>query len=108
MAYWTAKSVPELAGLERKEQGRLFRQCLKEGKKRMGAKYWKLTGLAVLLSAVLAFMLFFFGFFSGGFLGGALLGGMIGALFVFIVQTPTIDVGREWLREQGYPKSENQ
>lgn len=32
MAYWTAKSVPELAGLERKEQGRLFRQCLKEGK----------------------------------------------------------------------------
>ncbi|SPY73596.1 Uncharacterised protein [Providencia alcalifaciens] len=74
----------------------------------MGAKYWKLTGLAVLLSAVLAFMLFFFGFFSGGFLGGALLGAMIGALFVFIVQTPTIDVGREWLREQGYPKPENE
>ncbi|BBG59327.1 MULTISPECIES: hypothetical protein [Providencia] len=107
MAYWTAGSVPELKGLDRKTQGQLFRQCLKEGKKRMGAKYWKLNGLVLLLSCVLAFVLYQLNFFSGGFLGGAIIGGLIGLMFVFIVQTPTIDLGREWLREQGYPKQEN-
>lgn len=25
-----------------------------------------------------------------------------------LYKTPTIDIGREWLREQGYPKLENQ
>lgn len=104
MAYWTAGSVPELKGLESKEQKRLFKQCLKEGKHRLGAKYWYLNGFVLLLCIALGFALFTYEFYIGGFLGGMLIGAGIGLLFVFIVQTSTIDAGRVWLQEQGYPR----
>ncbi|EPL9571248.1 hypothetical protein MMK73_003351 [Providencia rettgeri] len=106
MAYWKAGSVPELKGLESKEQKQLFKQCLKEGKTRLGARYWYLNGLVILLCIALGFLLFAFELYIGGFLGGMIIGGGIGLLFVFIVQTPTVEAGRAWLQEQGYPKAE--
>lgn len=100
MIYWTPNSVPELKGLDKSEQKRLFKECGKEGRKRMGTQFWILFALYLLLVVVI-FLLWPL----GGIIGGLLLGLIIGFAAVLVLQTPMINAGRAWLREQGYPKA---
>lgn len=99
MIYWTVDSVPELKGMEKAEQKRLFKEMFKEGRTRLGKEFWiRVAGLLAIAVALAVFWPL------GGLIGGLLLGGGVGLIAVILVQTPSIDKGREWLREQGYPK----
>lgn len=99
MIYMSPDNVPELKGLDKQEQKRLFKECSKEGRKRMGSAFWVRLAIFIAVTAVLVYI-----FPMGGLIGGLMLGVSIGVLAVFIVQTPMIDAGRPWLQEQGYPK----
>jgi len=87
MIYWAVDSVPELKGMGKTEQKRLFKEMFKESRTRLGKEFW--IRVAVLLVIAVALAVFW----------------PIGALIaVILVQIPSVDKGREWLREQGYPK----
>lgn len=113
MIYWTMNSVPELKGLERREKAQLFRQAFKEGRSRLGGK--QLAIRAAIYVAIIWFVFFVLWsriqmLFAGPGLIGllimcAVIGGLVAVPAIFLIQTPIIDKGREWLREQGYPKS---
>jgi hypothetical protein len=99
MIYWTLNSVPELKGIEKTEQKRLFKEMFKEGRRRLGNEFWIRVAGLLAIAVALGFL-----WPLGGLIGGFLLGGGIGLIAVILVQTPSIEKGREWLREQGYPK----
>lgn len=109
MIYWTVNSVPELKGLEKSEQIKLFKHMQKEGKNRLG-----MPQIIFRIAIYLAIVGFAFKFwptmlFAGeGYLPLLIMCAIIGALValpaILLIQTPIIDKGREWLREQGYPK----
>lgn len=104
MIYWTANSVPELRGLEKAEQKQLFAAMQKEGARRMGKSALWTRGLLALVLIFAIFFIFTEVIVLGGFLGGMVLGASIGLVAALLIQTPIIDKGREWLREQGHPK----
>lgn len=111
MIYWTMNSVPELAGLDKTDKKKVFKQAYKEGRSRMGAKELAIRMVAYIALIALAFGFLspsFFALSGGSIVGLALLGGILGALIalpaILMIQTPIIEKGREWLREQGYPK----
>ncbi len=92
--YWSANAVPELQGLDRKEQMKRFKEINKHGRKHIGVMPWiylTITGLIVAVGAVLL------GF--GGVLMGAIVGGCIGFAVVVFIQSPSIEHGRSWYRE---------
>ncbi|MCD1127574.1 hypothetical protein LPW36_16510 [Jinshanibacter sp. LJY008] len=97
--YWAVDNVPELKGLDKQEQKRLFKECNKEGRKRIGSAFWIRLVIAIVLSAVVALFLPL-----GGAIGGAMIGVFVAFLFIVLVQSPAIEAGRVWLQEQGYPK----
>lgn len=110
--YWSMNSVPELDGITDKKQKRqLFGQMQREGARRLG-KNTMMARFAIAASALLVFIIVVLlgqSHVSGlGFLPILLLcgvmGAMVGAIPVLIIQTPVIEKGREWLREQGYPR----
>ena len=108
--YWTMNSVPELTGLDKAEKKRLFKEVYKVGRQRLGIKQVLLrsfVALAIGIAVIYALdpIKYLGTGFIDGLLGGAIIGGLIGMLFVVLVQGPAIDKGREWLREQGYPKN---
>jgi hypothetical protein len=81
----------------------------KEGRSRLGGKQLAIRALCFIVSVALVFQFWPQILFPGaGYLGTILLGGLIGMLValpaIMLIQTPIIDKGREWLREQGYPK----
>ena len=111
--YWNANSVDELKGLPKAVQRKLFRLTLSEGRKRFG--------MAKFVMMVVIFVLPFLAQYFIGLMDAAqhkpvtstslvqmlcygLFGAAWGALFYSLVQHPIINKGREWLREQGYPK----
>ncbi len=101
--YLSPNSVPELEGLDDAEKKRLYLATLKEGRRRLGGfagmtrKFWWLILLAV-----------FAAFFSRTYLPpGGMRGVVMGVVVVVIAMfliSAGIEAGREWLREQGYPK----
>ncbi|MBK5142312.1 hypothetical protein I2494_01005 [Budviciaceae bacterium BWR-B9] len=97
--YWSADNVPELKGLDKQEQKRLFEECNKEGRKRIGSAFWIRLIIVIVASAIIAAFLPL-----GGAIGGAIIGVFVGFLLVTFVQSPAIEAGRLWLQEQGYPK----
>ncbi|TDR32039.1 YtxH domain-containing protein [Hydromonas duriensis] len=101
--YWTANQIPELTGLDRATQKDLMRRTVQEGRKRLPKNFVMVRVLALLAIALILFAIF--GQILKGFLGGAIVGGLIGLAFAALIQTPCIDKGREWLREQGHPKN---
>lgn len=107
--YWTMSSVPELNGLDKPAKVKLFKEMYKEGRRKMGMKQFLLRFMASLIIVAIGIKLFPESLFAnGGFIGlfiiGGIVGGLVGLIFVILVQSPIIDNGREWLREQGYPK----
>lgn len=96
--YWSMNSVPELDGLERKEKAKRYREMFKYGRKQLGIMpfvYMVIVGLVV---GVLTVLLDF-----GAIARGALIGGAIGAVSIFVLQSPAIEHGRAWYREQYGP-----
>ena len=92
--YWSANAVPELQGLERKEQMKRFKEINKEGRKHIGAMPWIyliITALIVTVGAVLLGLT--------GVLMGAVVGGCMGFAVVVFIQSPSIEHGRVWYRE---------
>lgn len=101
--YWSPKSIPELTGLDAATQKNLMRQAVQEGRSRLGKKFVLTRALMIGIGGML--LLILLSNVLQGFLGGAVVGGLIGLAIAAFLQTPCIDAGREWLREQGYPKS---
>jgi len=93
--YWTMNSVPELQGLDKAEKRRVFKEMQKHGRKKMGVMPWVWFGLTALVAAVVAVLLGL-----SGALGGGLIGGVIGFSAAAFLQTPAIEHGRVWYREQ--------
>ena len=112
MIYWTMNSVPELQGLEKREKSRVFKEMFKQGRSRLGVAQL-LTRILIFAAIVGLAYIFLLPMFQAatagmGMIGMFLLCGLIGGLVaipaIMLIQTPIIDRGREWLREQGYPK----
>ncbi|AWH87337.1 hypothetical protein [Limnobaculum parvum] len=97
--YWSADNVPELRGLDKQEQKRLFKECNKEGRKRIGSAFWIRLVILIVVSAIIFALLPL-----RGAIGGAIIGVFVGFLFVAFIQSPAIEAGRIWLQEEGYPK----
>ena len=100
--YWSPKNIPELAGLDAATQKNLMRQAVQEGRQRLGTQFIVTRVLMIGLGGMLLLMLL--SNVLQGFIGGAVAGGLIGLAIALFLQTPCIDAGREWLREQGQPK----
>ena len=92
--YWSAESVPELAGLDRKEKFKRFKEINKQGRKNIGAMPWVYLVLVGVVVAVIAVLLGL-----TGILMGALVGGCMGFAVVVLIQSPSIEHGRVWYRE---------
>ena len=109
MIYWTVNSVPELKGLKKPEQIQRFKQIQKEGKNRLGMPQIMLRIAIYIVLVGLVYKFWPTMLFAGeGYLPILTMCAVIGALValpaIVLIQTPIIDKGREWLREQGYPK----
>ncbi|MEX3015755.1 hypothetical protein [Gymnodinialimonas hymeniacidonis] len=92
--YWSANAVPELQGLDRKEQMKRFKEMNKQGRKQIGAMPWVylvIVGIIVAIAAVLLGLT--------GAVMGAVVGGIIGFAVVILIQSPSIEHGRVWYRE---------
>lgn len=101
--YWSGSQIPELAGLDTASQKDMMRQAAVEGRKRLGKKFvYTRAAIVGVLGIVIALGI---SSFMTGFIAGALAGACIGLLIAALLQSPCIEEGRIWLREQGYPKS---
>lgn len=107
MIYWGPNQVPELNGLPKADKKRLFKQTIEEGKKRLSSKDRQKNFLrAIIAGIVLIFVLaFLFMGLKNSMVKAMIAAGLVSLLINVFIQSPTIEAGREWLREQGYPKN---
>ena len=93
-------SVPELKGLEKKLQQELYQTAMREGMKRLGGfqSHWWLA-----IPVIIVFGIVRIGGFSGTI--DAVIFAVATVSIGLFLGNRSIDKGREWLREQGYPKS---
>ncbi len=101
--------MPELKGLKKPEQIQRFKQMQKEGKNRLETPQIMLRIAIYIVLVGLVYKFWPTMLFAGeGYLAILIMCAVIGALValpaIVLIQTPIIDKGREWLREQGYPK----
>ena len=99
--YWSANAVPELQGLDRKEQMKRFKEMNKHGRKQIGVMPWVYLSIVAVVIAVVAVSLGL-----TGVVMGALVGGCIGFAVVILIQSPSIEHGRVWYREHYGSESE--
>lgn len=101
--YWSGNQIPELAGLDAATQKDMMRQAAQEGRRRLGQKFFFTRALFVGIAGIVIAL--GISYILTGFVAGALAGAVIGLLIAAFLQSPCIDEGRVWLREQGYPKA---
>ena len=109
MIYWSINSIPELKGLDKKEQRRLFRASCNQGRQAMGSEFWIRIAILVVVLVVSIAIPIGMGLLwpmwpEVKFLLRLALSLLTGISAVLIIQTPMIEEGRLWLQKQGYPK----
>lgn len=93
--YWTMNSIPELDGLDRKEKRKRYREIFKQGRKHIGCMPWVYVLVTAVVVSTIAVL-----FGSTGMATGAIVGGCMGFAAVVFIQSPAIEHGRIWYREQ--------